>query len=81
MAGIPLLQFFHTSLLLVPRSEVVLWVFIASGLEEGGGRRRMENGGRGRREEGGRRREEGGGIFVLRLLNVSITVGREVVLL
>ena len=36
------------------------------GMEEGGG-------------EG--RREEGGGIFVLRLLNVSITVGREVVLL
>ena len=72
MAGIPLLQFFHTSLLLVPRSEVVLWVFIASGLVAG--RRRMEGGGEGRREEGG-------GIFVLRLLNVSITVGREVVLL
>ena len=78
MAGIPLLQFFHTSLLLVPRSEVVLWVFIASGLVAW---RREVNGGRGRREEGGRRREEGGGIFVLRLLNVSITVGREVVLL
>ena len=45
-----------------------------------GARRRMEGGGEGREKEtGGRRRRKEEGIFVLGLLNVSITVGREVV--